>query len=162
MTVRLVVSDTSPIRALDHLQLLDLLSRLFEVVLIPPAVRDELALPRRRFRAVDVVQIPGATIQAPADLTRVRELERELQAGEAEAIALAEEVQAELLVDERVGRLAAVQRGLRVTGTVGLLVEACRRGMIPSVAPLLERLRSELGFHLTDDLIELARHESGE
>lgn len=162
MTVRLVVSDTSPIRALDHLQLLDLLSRLFEVVLIPPAVRDELARPRRRFRAVDVVQIPGATIQAPADLTRVRELERELQAGEAEAIALAEEVQAELLVDERVGRLAAVQRGLRVTGTVGLLVEACRRGMIPSVAPLLERLRSELGFHLTDDLIELARHESGE
>jgi predicted nucleic acid-binding protein len=160
--MRLVVSDTSPIRALDHLQLVGLLSQLFEAVLIPPAVREELARPRRRFRPIEVAEIPGAIVQAPADMDHVRELQRELQAGEAEAIAPAEEVNAELLVDERAGRLIALQRGLRVTGVVGILVESRSRGLIDGVVPLLERLRSELGFYLSDDLIRHARRESGE
>lgn len=160
--MRLVVSDTSPIRALDHLGRLDLLGQLFEVVLIPPAVREELLQPRRRFRSIDAVRIPGARIQGPADVERVRELCRVLQTGEAEAIVLAEESEADLLVDERAGRAIAVQRGLRVTGTVGLLVEARRRGLIPKVVPLLKQLRLELGFYLSDTLIEFARRECGE
>lgn len=160
--MRLVVSDTSPIRALDHLHCLDLLSQLFEAVLVPPAVRDELARPSKRFRSIDVAQIRGAIVQAPANMDHVHELQRRLQAGEAEAIALAEEVQAELLVDERAGRLIALQRGLRVTGVVGLLVESRSRGLIPAVVPLLERLCSELGFYLSDGLIQHARRECGE
>lgn len=160
--MRLVVSDTSPIRALDHLQRLDLLSQLFEAVLVRPAVRDKLARPRGRFRAIEVAQIPGASVQAPTDVDRVRELQRQLQAGEAEAIALAEEVQADLLIDERAGRLIAMQRGVRVIGVVGLLVESRGRGLIAAVVPLLEQLRSELGFYLSDEVIQRARRESGE
>lgn len=160
--MRLVVSDTSPIRALDHLQRLDLLEKLFEVILIPPAVREELSRPRRRFRAVEVAQIPGAKVQAPTNMNHVRLLQQQLQVGEAQAIALAEEVKAELLMDERAGRLIALQRGLHVTGVVGLLVESRRRGLIPAVTPLLEQLRSELGFYLSDDLIQHAQRESGE
>jgi predicted nucleic acid-binding protein len=147
---------------LDHLQRLDLLSQLFEVVLIPPAVREKLTRPRKRFRGIDIADIPGATVQAPANLDSVRELQRQLQAGEAEAIALAEEVEAQLLIDEKAGRLIAPRRELRVTGVVGLLVESRTRGLIPAVVPLLERLRSELGVCLSEDLMRLARRESGE
>ncbi len=160
--MRLVVSDTSPIRALEHLQQLDLLSQLFEVVLIPPAVREELAHPSRRFKPVEIAQIPGATMRAPANMDHVRDLQRQLQPGEAEAITLAQELEADLLIDEKAGRQIAIQRGLRVTGTVGVLVESRRRGLIPAVAPLLEELRSELGFYLSDDLIRRAQRESGE
>jgi predicted nucleic acid-binding protein len=160
--MRLVVSDTSPIRALHHLRQLHLLSKLFETVLIPPAVRDELVRPSKRFSSIELIQIPGAVIQAPSDVSHVYELQRQLQTGEAEAIALAEEVNAEILIDERAGRLIALQRGLRVTGVVGLLVESRVRGFIPAVVPLLEQLRTELGFYLSDDLIERARRESKE
>ncbi len=158
----LVVSDTSPIRALDHLQLLNLPSRLFEIVLIPPAVRDELIRPRRRFRPIEVMRIPGAIVQAPTDSAHVRELQQRLDSGEAEAIALAEEVQAELLIDEKAGRQVARQRGLPVIGVVGLLAESRTRGLIPAVAPLLETLRSQLGFFLSDALIEQIRRKCGE
>jgi uncharacterized protein len=160
--MRLVVSDTSPIRALDHLQRLELLSQLFEAVLIPPAVREELTRPSKRFRAIDVAEIPGAIVRAPANVDQVRELQRQLQAGEAEAIALAKEIEAELLIDEKAGRLIAIQQGVRVTGVVGLLVESRRRGLIPAVVPMLTRLRLELGFYLSDALIRRAERESGQ
>lgn len=158
----LVVSDTSPVRALAHLNRLDLLTTLFNAVLIPPAVRDELARPRRRFSPVDVALIPGATVRAPRDIAYVQHLRRELQAGEAEAIALAEEVGAQLLIDEMAGRQVALRRGIRITGVVGVLVEARKSGLIGPVVPVLEQLRSELGFYLSDQLIEFARRESGE
>lgn len=158
----IVVSDTSPLRALDHLGHLALLSRLFEGVLIPPTVRDELLRPRRRFRPVSVDQIPGAVVRAPAHEEVVAELLGRLGRAEAEAIALAAELNAAVLIDERAGRLVAAQLGLQITGVVGLLVEAKARGLIPVVMPLLERLRGELGFFLSRELLQDVRRQSGE
>lgn len=157
-----VVSDTSPLRALHHLQLLYLISELYQQVLIPPAVQEELVRPRRRFPAIEISQIPGAVVQAPEAVADVIELKNHLQAGEAEAIVLAKELGAELLIDEKAGRTIARERGLRITGTVGLLVECRRRRLIPAVVPLLERLRSELGFYLSDELIREAAREGRE
>jgi predicted nucleic acid-binding protein len=117
----IVVSDTSPVRALDCLRQLDLLSRLFDSVLVPPAVRDELLRPRKRFRPVRLEDIPGAVLRTPSDTTRVAELLGRLQAGEAEAIALAAELGADLLIDEMAGRRIASEMGLRITGVVTFL-----------------------------------------
>jgi predicted nucleic acid-binding protein len=55
-----------------------------------------------------------------------------------------------------------LQRGLHVTGTVGVLVQARGRGLVRAVVPLLDQLRTELGFYLADDLIEEVRRECGE
>src|SRR6266540_397775 len=106
-----VVSDTSPIRALDFLKSLHLLQRLFSEVVVPPAVRDELAIPRKRFRAIEVTEIPGAVVRSPVDISAVKQLERELQSGESQAIILARELGAQLLIDEMDGRRIARQLG---------------------------------------------------
>ncbi len=76
----------------------------------------------------------------------LEETEASLGRGEEEVIALARDIGAEYVVlDDLAARDLAVSRGLRVIGTVGILIAARRKGVIPSVIPLLENLREE-GF----------------
>ena len=88
----IVISDTSPIRALAFLNRVDLLVTLFDQVLVPPAVDEELRSPPGDLPFVDVRQLAFARIQAPSDLRRVGELKRILDPGESEALALALEL----------------------------------------------------------------------
>jgi len=114
----IVVSDTSPILNLARIGRLDLLPSLYEQLLIPPAVCAELAAPKGDvFETLDATSIPWLILGVPNDQDRVRELSGNLDAGEAEAIVLAVERRAELLlVDERRGRRTAAAMGLRITG----------------------------------------------
>ena len=83
----------------------------------------------------------------------VRILERELDRGEAEAIALAVEIGADLLVaDEHRARRVAVRLDLEVVGVLGVLVEAKAKGLIPAVQPLLDDLMTAAGFRVHRDL----------
>lgn len=85
--------------------------------------------------------------------TLVEALSNELDIGEAEAIALAVEVQAEqILMDERRGRLVATRLNLRPTGILGILVEAKNRGLVAKVKPLLDALVNEAGFWVAEPL----------
>ncbi len=148
MTV--VVSDTSPIRALDHLGLLDILPELFGRVLVPHAVVAELQRGGRRFRSVNVSDFPFFEVLPASDVDRVNELLKSLQRGEAEAIVLAGETHAdELLIDENDGRMAAKQLGLAVVGTIGVLLRAKAIGKIVEIRPLLDSLQIGLGFHIS-------------
>ncbi|MGP0066280.1 MAG: DUF3368 domain-containing protein [Isosphaeraceae bacterium] len=148
-----VVSDTSPIRALAHLSLLALLPELFAEVLVPPVVDDELKRPPTGLPSVDVAGLRFVTIQAPRDRTRVQELLRDLDPGESEALALAVEVGVSVvLIDESAGRRMARQLGLLPIGVLGILIRAKQRGLVLEVVPLLDRLRSELGFFISDQL----------
>ena len=80
-------------------------------------------------------------------------LRLELDAGEAEAIALAVESNANLiLLDERLGRRAAHRLGLTVVGTLGVLIAAKDRGLLAAVRPVLDALRADAGFWITDEL----------
>lgn len=92
----LVVSDTSPIRALSHLQRFELLRYLFGQVLIPPAVVRELEYPTSRLPPLSITGAPFIRIQAPTDRAGVDQLMEQLESGEAEAIMLALEVHAEV------------------------------------------------------------------
>jgi uncharacterized protein len=159
----LVVSDTSPVRALNHLGLLHLLQDLFTTVLIPPAVRDELLKPTRTCPVIDVSSAPFVKIQSPRDAVRVQSFLAELDPGEAEALVLAVEVPAQLvLLDERKARRVAERLGLTLIGAVGILLEAKRQGLVPAVHPLLIRLRDELAFFLSDALLHRVLHLAGE
>jgi uncharacterized protein len=160
--MRIVVSDTSPIRVLRHLNHLYLLGDLFDEVLIPPAVARECSQATAHHLPVAVSDIPRARILAPSNQVAVEELERHLQLAEAEAIALAEELGTELLIDELAGRRIATARGVALTGVVGLLVRAKQRHLIPQVIPLIERARDEIGFFVTAKLIEQARQLAAE
>ena len=78
------------------------------------------------------------------------------------AIVLAREYNAELLIDERAGRLIASKLGIEHTCVVGLLVRAKQGGLIPRVLPLLLRARDEMNFFISDELIKEVRRLSDE
>lgn len=158
-----VVSDTSPVRALAHLHLLKILPALFGRVLIPPAVVTELAAPPQGVVIVTSGDLPFADVKRPADQARVAELLRGLDLGEAEALALALEVRSDLLlIDEAAGRAAAATMGLRYTGTLGLLIRAKQAAVITEVRPLLDLLQRDLRFFISDPLRQSVLRIAGE
>src|SRR5215510_6005572 len=128
----LVVADTSPLNYLVLMQQDTLLPMLYERVMIPPAVREELQRPRTPQTVRQWVAHPPAwlTVQPPQQSLSRQQFPR-LRNGELEAIPLAQERHADLLLmDERDGRRVARDRGLRVTGIIGVLETAAIRGLI--------------------------------
>jgi len=121
---------------------------LYGQVFIPPAVQAELLEGVARGDHPDLESAWGwITVQAPAPSGLLDALSTQLDPGEAEAIALAHELSADLLLmDERLGRKIAVQHGLEVAGVLGILLEAKALGHIPTVRPLMEQLRDRAGF----------------
>lgn len=158
-----VVSDTSPIRALDHLRLTSLLQRLYGEVFIPPGVADELADPASALPPLDWATIPGLRVQAPSDSTKVTQLLQTLDQGEAEAIALALEINASaLLVDEREARSVALSLGLKPVGVLAMLVRAKEMGLIAAVRPLMDNVKSGIGFRISPALYAEITRLAGE
>jgi predicted nucleic acid-binding protein len=128
----IVVSDTSPIRALDHLGLLGLIEKFYGDVLLPPAIAEELERSRYGLKSFDIKQSPCFRVVSPKPVDH--SLTDRLDRGESEAIALAKELQADiLLIDEIAGRKVATQLGLTVVGTLGLLIRAKEAGEIARV-----------------------------
>lgn len=90
-------------------------------------------------------------------------LRQELDPGEAEAIALAVEAEAQLLLmDDRIGRDSARHLGLHFTGLVGVLIEAKKKGFIEAVKPDLDALRDKAGFRLDEVLYTRVLRDEGE
>jgi len=158
-----IVSDTSPIRALSHLGRIDLLRDLFGTVLVPPAVDEELRNPPTGLALVDVRQMGFISVRAPRDGVRVTELLRTLDPGESEALALALELGISvILIDESAGRAMALRLGLLPVGVLGTLVRAKQRGLIESVGPLIERIQGEIGFFVSQTLRTEILRRAGE
>lgn len=160
----IVVSDTSPIRCLHHLDMLWVLHKLFDRVLIPPAVAAELAEAAPPELPLPIKELGAIQVQAPRSQEHVRRLREQIDPGEAEAIALALETHCDLLlIDERRGRRVASEHGLSVTGVLGVLITAKRQGHLARLAPHLGRLRDERQFFLGDRMVsEILRGEGEE
>lgn len=157
------MSDTSPLRCLHHLRLLDVLQDLFGQVFVPPAVVEELRSVSRGDIALAITSLPFLTVRAPADAAVVARLAQRLDPGESEAIALAVEIHAEaILMDEQQGRQVAAEHGLQTMGVLGLLSRAKVAGLIPEGRPLLDRLRVELKFFVSDSLRARVLSDVGE
>lgn len=161
--MQIVVSDTSPIRALKHLDLLELLSTLFTRVILPPAVVVELARGTGFLPPIAVADYPFFETVFPFGQVELEQLLESLDQGEAEAILVATEMRADaVLIDEDDGRRIAQARGLRTIGTIGILLEAKLMGHIVAVRPLLDVLRAELKFFISRPLYEKALQLAGE
>ena len=157
------MSDISPIRALGHLGRLVWLENLFQQVMLPPAVSRELSHPPAALPPIEVRNFAFLTVQAPAQLQRVSTLRTFLDVGEAEAIALAEEVQANVvLIDELAGRSFARQCGFVVQGTLGILLQAKQVGLCTEVRPQLDRLQQEINFFVSPQLRTAILRQAGE
>lgn len=137
-----VICDTSPLILLAKIGRLELLFQLYGQVVVPVSVLDEIrGRSTEETTAIEsLVENQALEIQrgSPEALERVP---ADLGAGEREAIALAMETEADIVVlDDREGRRVARERDLPVTGTIGILIEARARDMIPSVRRELDRL----------------------
>jgi predicted nucleic acid-binding protein len=150
----IVVSNTSPITNLAAINQLNLLQQLYSRIIIPEAVTHELT-------NVGTI-VPGATevqtfewiqVQTITNRSTVISLQLELDEGEAEAIALASELKADLLLlDERRGYQVPSRYGLRVKGVLGVLIAAKSRRLIPAVKPVMDDLIGIAGFWVTEQL----------
>ena len=149
-----VVGNASPLIALHHLGQLDLCAALFGTVLIPPAVSHETF--RSRLRPSWIEERP-LTQPLSAVVLRGR-----LGAGEREAIALAIELNADLiLLDDAAARRTAVGLGLHIIGTFGILLQAKEQQLIPVVKPLIDQLLA-FGFHADEELVSAVLRIAGE
>ena len=125
----IVVSDSSALVVLFRIGHGDVLPTLFKQIVIPPEVACELAFPNWPQSVQDFIAAPPSWLEIRA-ATSVEPIPS-LHAGEAAAISLAQEIQADrLIIDEKCGRKAATERHLPVIGTVGILEAAAERGLL--------------------------------
>lgn len=159
----LIVSDTSPLRALQALNKVQLLGSLYSRALIPPAVAVELSRSTESIDAFPAADYPFVSMAAPRNSELVNTLRRSLDAGESEAIALAAETpNAVLLIDEATGRRVAGSMGISMIGVLGVLVRAKHAGLVVAVAPLLDDLDRTIDFRVSSQLRESILRFAGE
>lgn len=136
----IAVSNTSPLNYLVLIELADVLPQLFDLILIPNAVREEL----QSAAAPDPIKQFLKSAPKWLETRTVSHMDpalRHLDDGEAEAIALALDTSADLvLLDESKGRRTARERGLRVSGTLGVIALGANRGLV-NKSDALRRLR---------------------
>ncbi|HEY65904.1 MAG TPA: DUF3368 domain-containing protein [Caldilineae bacterium] len=149
-----VVSNTSPIINLAAIHRLDLLRQLYDRLIIPEAVYMEItASGAGQPGAREVETASWIEYRKVTDRSFVSALRIDLDPGEAEAIALAIEVRADLiLLDERRARTVARRLGLKYIGLLGALIEAKHKGYIAEVKPLLDALITRAGFRVSPRL----------
>lgn len=155
-----VVADAGPLIALGRLHRLDLLPLLFADVQVTATVLDECLarpdLPDAQ-RIADALS-SGLIRRCPDE---VNTDDGPLDPGESSAIARAREIGAGLLMDDRAAVTHARALGLKVIGTLGVLVLAKRRGQLQTIRPLIEQMRSS-GHYLGDSAVHAALNAAGE
>ena len=135
-----VVSNTTPLITLASIDKLDLLQKLFGKIYIPHAVLKEVKAGKGK---IGYFEIDSCEWIIPQKIANVfsRNYLIDLDDGEAETIILAEELHADIvLIDEILARSFAEVRGLTLSGSLGVLLEAKKRGIISQIKPLIEKM----------------------
>ena len=156
---KVVVSDTTPLQYLHQSRTLDLLPKLFDRVIVPPAVIGELAegralghdLPQLEDMAWVEVMAPQQALMLPNKLGR----------GEQEAISVAVERHLSVIMDDYDARTCAISLGLHVLGTFGILLRAKRQGFIPVIMPTVDVIVG-CGFRISERMRKQVQELAGE
>ena len=147
-----VITDTSCFVLLAKIDAFNLLQNLFGSVFTTPEVAAEYKEP-----------LPGwVKVQPVKDGDLLRSYQKNIDLGEASALALAREIHADLVIlDDLDARKFAFKLGVPFKGTLGLLVMAKQKDLIPSVRPFLEKV-SQTNFRVASSLIEQTLRDAGE
>ena len=132
-----VVADSTCLIALERIGQIEILPALFEPVLIPRAVAQEFG-----------ISLPWLKVERLSDRALAAALKMMIDDGEAEAIALSQEQKCRIILDDRQARRVGQDMGLRVIGTVGILILAKQRGILSTVKPVLQNL-DDTGFYIS-------------
>lgn len=138
------IIDTSALIALEKINLIEILCKIYTEIILPEAVFNEFGTP-----SVDCYLVKK--IESP--LVRLLVSELNLGKGEAEVIALARETGMKIIIDDQKARKVAKTLGLNITGTIGILLKAENLGLIESAYRKTKELR-EKGFYVSDELLD--------
>lgn len=152
-----VVSNSSPLIVLAKLNKLKILKEKFDEIFIPSEVYKEVVIGGRyKERRIRDSKIKTEEVK---DRRSVDLLSLLLDRGEAEAIILAEEINADiLLMDDKKARKIAKQRGLNIRGTLSLLTEDVKREDLPEIFKELEDVGFRLSNKLKDKIMKSKRN----
>lgn len=147
-----VIADASCLIVLTKIGELDVLRRLYGTVLTTPVVAAEFGRPLPEW----------LHLESARDTRKEQELARQLDAGESSAIALGlERPNSTVILDDYKARQVAERLGVQLTGTLGVLIRAAKKGVVPALRPLLDRIR-ETDFRFSRELEALALQAVGE
>ncbi len=149
---KVVISDASCLIVLSKIGQLELLHQVFGEVIVPQAVADEFGQ-----------NLPAwIVIRTPKQTSLVLLLEETLDAGESNAIALAVEMgDCYLILDDQKARKTAASMGIDFTGTLGVIISAKQRGILPAIRPVFEHIIGT-DFRVSKAMIEQILLELGE
>lgn len=157
----IVVADTTPLIGLAKAGRFYLLKEIFGQIYIPEGVYEEVVVEGRgRAGAREVNEATWIETVEVKDKLAVELLEDELDKGESESIVLAKELKADwVLMDERAARRRLEALGIDKIGTLGILLKAKEMGLLESVRPEMDKLRTK-GFRISkrvyEDVLKLA------
>jgi len=159
-----IVSDSSPLMALSVIGQLHLLHRKFDKISIPEAVWTEIAVDGRHKKDTEnILRAKWIETTHVKNMLFAKSLETGIDYGESEAIALAMEMSADLiLLDDKLARTAAANFELKIMGTVGILIWAKKAVLIELLQVELNNFLVQANFRLSQALINLALREVGE
>lgn len=136
------VSNTTPIISLSSIGKIEILKDLFQEIIIPKAVYDEIKV--KQDYGYNEVDLSFITVQRIQDTDREKFLLEQLDAGEVQAIVLSKEINADnTIIDENTGYIIAKKSGLNVIRTLSILLKAKEVGIITEVKPLLDEMISK-------------------
>jgi len=154
-----IVSNASPLIVLLKINKLSILKELFEKIVISEAVYKEITAKEHDKLIFD--KLEWIETRSIRNIEMTTFLEKLIDRGEAEAIVLARELNATLLIDDAKARKYAKLLNIEVIGTLGLLKIAKRRGLIRSVRKVINSMLTE-GYYIEDKLIRKILKDIGE
>lgn len=158
----IIVSDSGPIISFARARHLELLRQLFQEIVIPEAVYEEIAIiGSGRAGAKEVISGKWIKKRKIENRLRIKQLPAMLGLGEKEAIILAQELNAALLIDDRKAREAAKENGVSCFGSLRVLKEAKDKKLIEAIKPVVDELR-EKGLRIDNSLYQRLLQEAGE
>jgi predicted nucleic acid-binding protein len=162
--LRIAVIDSSPLIHLAHLELAQELIFFFDLIYVPSAVQREVNRKQRfRYRLKKLYGTGVFKRCASAAKDRVELLMAELHEGEAEALVQAQERNATYFIgDEKRAREIGQDQGLALVGTLRILARLHLQGQAQETTKLVKKLRKDLKFRVTDEIVEQAIAMAGE
>ncbi|MBE0517432.1 MAG: DUF3368 domain-containing protein [Methanophagales archaeon] len=149
---RMIIANSGPIISFARADYLDLLEETVKEIIIPNAVFEDIVVKGiGRPGAEEVKEAVWIKKKEAKDKDSVEKLSERLGKGESEAIVLAKELEAILLIDDSEARKEAERIGVECIGTLRILKEAKEMRLIERVKPVLDRLRDS-GLRIKRDL----------
>ena len=150
----MIVSDSGPIIAFSRIGRLDILKSLFGQIVVPMGVYEELVTKGKgRPGSAEVSRSTWIQRREVRNRENIEEFSTSLHRGEREAIVLAHEIGVPLLIDERRGRRRATDIGVFVIGSLTILAEAHREGIIKDTASLIHDMLDS-GYWIDPEIVE--------